>query len=83
MEDAFAEFWASERSTQLRNLSENEHITPEDIEALIGEYLYTDRLPSGEDIIERLPERPRLMEHKGVVNRIREAIKDIVDVFEW
>jgi type I restriction enzyme R subunit len=83
VEDAFAAFWASERSAQLRNLSEAEHISPEDIEALIGEYLYTDRLPSGEDIVERLPERPRLMEHKSVVNRIREAIKDIVDVFEW
>jgi type I restriction enzyme, R subunit len=83
VEAAFAEFWTSERANKLRNLSESEHITPEAIEALIGEYLYTDRLPSGEDIVERLPERPRLMEHKSVVNRIREAIKDIVDVFEW
>ncbi len=83
VEAAFAEFWSSERSEKLRKLSETENITQEHIEALIGEYLYTDRLPSGEDIVERLPERPRLMEHKSVVNRIREAIKDIVDVFEW
>lgn len=83
VEAAFSEFWASERSETLRKLSESEHITQEHIEALIGEYLYTDRLPSGEDIVERLPERPRLMEHKSVVNRIREAIKDIVDIFEW
>ena len=83
VEAAFAQFWNSERAAKLHNLSETEHITQEDIEALIGEYLYTDRLPSGEDIVERLPERPRLMEHKSVVNRIREAIQDIVDVFEW
>ncbi len=83
VEKAFADFWTSERANKLRNLSESEHITPEAIEALIGEYLYTDRLPSGEDIVDRLPERPRLMEHKSVVNRIREAIKDIVEVFEW
>jgi type I restriction enzyme R subunit len=83
VEAAFAEFWSNERSEKLHKLSETENITQEHIEALIGEYLYTDRLPTGEDIVERLPERPRLMEHKGVVNRIREAIKDIVDVFEW
>lgn len=83
VESAFAEFWASERSATLRNLSETEHIAQEHIEDLIGEYLYTDRLPSGEDIVERLPERPRLMEHRSVVNRIRDAIKNIVDVFEW
>jgi len=83
VEHAFEEFWKSERSNTLKQLSESENITPEQIEGLIGEYLYTDRLPSGEDIVERLPERPRLMEHKSVVNRIREAIKDIVDIFEW
>jgi type I restriction enzyme, R subunit len=83
VESAFSAFWASERSSTLRKLSESENISTEDIENLIGEYLYTDRLPSGEDIAERLPERPRLMEHKTVINRIRDAIKDIVDVFEW
>lgn len=83
VEHAFEEFWKDECSNTLKQLSESEKITPEQIEDLIGEYLYTDRLPSGEDIVERLPERPRLMEHKSVVNRIREAIKDIVDTFEW
>lgn len=83
VEMAFSEFWKRERSSKLLHLSETENITLEDIEVLIGEYLYTDRLPSGEDIVERLPERPRLMEHKTVVRRIREAIKDIVDIFEW
>lgn len=83
VETAFSEFWASERSATLKQLSETEHITQEHIEALIGEYLYTDRLPTGEDIVERLPERPRLMEHLTVINRIRDAIQDIVDVFEW
>lgn len=83
VESAFSEFWASERSAELRRISETEHISPEQVEELIGEYLYTDRLPNGEDIIEKLPERPRLMEHKGVIDRIRTAIKDIVEIFEW
>jgi type I restriction enzyme R subunit len=83
VEAAFSEFWSSERSATLRALSETENITQEQIEELIGEYLYTDRLPNGEDIVARLPERPRLMEHKTVINRIRDAIKDIVDIFEW
>jgi type I restriction enzyme R subunit len=83
VESAFAEFWNSERAAKLHNLSESEHLAPEAIESLIGEYLYTDRLPSGQDIVDRLPEVPRLMERMTIVNRIREAIKDIVDVFEW
>ena len=83
VEVAFSEYWASERSARLRKIAEAERIAPERIEELVGEYLFTDRLPSGEDIIEKLPERPKLLEHKGIIERVRGAIRDIVDVFEW
>ncbi len=83
VEGAFSEYWQGERLAKLIHLSHTEHIPKEHLETLIGEYVYTNRLPTGEDIVERLPERPRLMEHKGVVHRIREAIRDIVEVFEW
>ena len=83
VEKAFSAFWESERSVKLRELSESEHISPEEIEALVGEYLYTNRLPTSEEVIERLPERPGLMEYKKIADRIKEAIANLVDVFEW
>lgn len=83
VEAAFSAFWASERSETLRKLSETENISTEEIEALIGEYLYTNRLPSSEEVIEKLPERPGLMEYKKVADRIKEAITNLVEVFEW
>jgi len=33
--------------------------------------------------LERLPERPRLAEQKTVGERVRQAIKDIADIFAW
>ena len=83
VEHAFADFWTKERIAILTKLAEEEHIPLEKIEALIGEYLYTDRLPHGEDIVDLLPETPRLMERQGVIDRIRGAIANIVEVFEW
>ncbi len=83
VEEAFSAFWASERSETLRKLSESEHISTEEIEALIGEYLYTNRLPSSEEVIEKLPQRPGLMEYKKVADRIKEAITNLVEIFEW
>jgi len=83
VEAAFAVFWASERSETLRKLAEDEKINPTQIEDLIGEYLYTNRLPTSEEVLDKLPERPSLMNTKKVADRIKAAISNLVEVFEW
>ena len=76
------------RTRKLRHGKENtnwpaENIPLEKLEDLIGEYIYTQRLPQGKAIAEMLPERPKLMEYHGIIDRIKSAIENIVDVFEW
>lgn len=83
VEVAFSDFWSAERQARLRDLESGEAISREAIERLIGEYLYTDRMPSTEDVIEMLPERPALMEIQKVSSRIKKAIRDLVEIFEW
>ena len=83
MEKAFAEFWSSERSETLKNIAKSENIPVEKIEELIGEYLYTQKLPNGQDIVDLLPEAPRLLQRQGIIDRIKSAIENIVDMFDW
>ena len=83
VEKSFSEFWASERSETLKKLAEEENIPIEKIEKLIGEYLYTQKLPREQDIADMLPEQPKIMERRGIINRIKSAIENIVDMFEW
>lgn len=83
VEKAFNDFWSNERTKSLRQLAEAESIPFERIEGLIGEYLYTRRLPKGQDIADALPEQPRILERDGIIQRIRNAIQEIVEVFEW
>lgn len=83
VEKAFAEFWNSERSNNLKSIAEAENIPLEKIEYLIGEYLYTQKIPQDQEIVDSLPEVPRIMERQGVIERIKNAIENIVDVFEW
>ena len=83
VEKAFSEFWSSERSSVLKKLAQEENIPTENIEALIGEYLYTQKLPQEQAIADMLPEQPRILERRGIINRIKKAIEDIVDIFEW
>lgn len=83
VEKAFGDFWDTERSGALRGLADEESISISALEDLIGEYLYTQRLPHDEDIVKALPQTPRILEREGIVMRIKNAIVNIVDVFEW
>jgi type I restriction enzyme R subunit len=83
VEKAFNHFWTSERAEVLKKLAEDENIPTEKIEGLIGEYLYTQKLPREQDIADMLPVQPKIMERKGIINRIKNAIENIVDMFEW
>lgn len=85
VETAFEKFWESERSEALRKVAEDEHIDLESFQTLIGEYIYTQRTPLGDDIIALLPEneQPSVLKRQGIIDRIKGAIVDIVDIFEW
>jgi len=83
VESAFEKFWTSERSNVLKEVAEAENIPLEKFEKIIGEYLYTQKLPHGQDIVDLLPEPPKILERQGIINRIKSAIENIVDMFEW
>jgi len=83
VEEAFAQFWDSERSGSLKKIAEAENIPLDKFEELIGEYLYTQKLPQGEDIVGLLPNPPRVMERQGIIDRVKAAIENIVELFEW
>ena len=83
VEKSFTEFWNSERSTVLKEISKSEDIPLEKIEDLIGEYLYTQKLPKGQDIVDLLPEAPKILERQNIIDRIKKALENVVDTFEW
>ncbi len=83
VEEAFSNFWESERSENLKSIAKSENIPLENFERLIGDYLYSQKLPHDQDIVDLMPEPPRIMERQGIVNRIKVAIENLVDIFEW
>ena len=83
VEKIFSEFWAGERSDFLKNIAKAENIPLNKFEELIGQYLYTQRLPQGQDIIDLLPKQPRILERQGIIDRIKSAIENLINIFEW
>ncbi len=83
VEKAFGEFWANERSKVLRDLASEENIPVENIEELVGEYLYTQKLPKDQEVADILPAGTKFLKQQGLIDRIKGVIEKIVDVFEW
>ncbi|MEK7665871.1 MAG: type I restriction endonuclease subunit R [Patescibacteria group bacterium] len=83
VEKAFEAFWSKERQEKLVKTAEAEGMNIEQLEQLLGKYLYTQRLPRGQEIVDLLPTPPRILERQGIVDRVRDALANIVEVFEW
>lgn len=83
VEKAFSEFWSSERSKTIKDIAQTENIPVENIEHLIGDYLYSQKLPQDQKIADLLPETPPILEREGILARIKKSIVNIVDKFEW
>lgn len=83
VEKAFNEFWNSEKSKVLKDLAEKENISLDKVEGLIGEYLYTQRLPKDQDVADILPTGTKFLQQQGIIDRVKNVIQKIVDVFEW
>jgi len=83
VEKAFNEFWETEQSKSLKDIAEKENIPIDKFEQLITDYFYTQKMPRSQDIADLMPKQPPILERRGIIDRIKGAIEDIVDIFEW
>lgn len=83
IEKSFGVFWAKERVNKIKTISQDENISVDKLEQLMSEYIYTNKLPKGQDIVDMLPEVPSIIERQGIIDRVKNAISNIIDIFEW
>lgn len=84
VEDAFSEFWKSERSKALRDISEKENIPLDGLEKLVSQYIYSQKLPREQEVADLIPKGSLpILERKSILSRILGALESMVDVFEW
>lgn len=81
IEDEFEIFWSRKQKEAFEKLCLEENIPPEKVTEIIGEYLFTERKPLPNTIIDLLETKPKLLERKPIVERITDKILNFVDVF--
>lgn len=79
--EQFEAFWKVERNRAFEELCNEEKIVPLKLENLIGNYLFTERKPLRDDIVETLKVKPRILERQTVIQRVSQRIYDFMDTF--
>lgn len=77
----FDKFWNEEHQQAFDSLCIAEKINPEWLEHLIAQYLYTQRKPLNDDIINLLDTKPKLLERPRVLESLWGKITKFIQIF--
>ncbi len=79
--DEFVQFMTTEKLEAIKSLSKEEGLDSEKLEKVIGDYMFTEKIPLRDDIIGTMSTRPSLKERKTKAERITNKILEFVETF--
>ena len=79
--EEFEKFWDKERSEYIDRLVDEERLDKGKLEKVIGDYLFTEKEPLRDDLIDMLDKRPSLKERSSTSERLKNKIVDFVETY--
>ena len=79
--EEFENYWSKERMLALEKLSKEENLNADKLQEVIGNYLFTEKKPLPDEVIEMMNTRPSLKERKTARERVTEKIIGFVETF--
>ncbi|SHJ66779.1 type I restriction enzyme, R subunit [Maribacter aquivivus] len=79
--DEFANFINIEKMRAIKDLSDKEDLDAIKLEKVIGDYLFTEKKPLRDDIVDLMNERPSLKERKIKSERVTSKILKFIETF--
>ena len=82
VDDAFKDFWTGQRNQAMSELCEKEGLNEDKVQKVIEDFQFTGRTPLREEIISALKEKPKLLQRRKIIDRVRSKILDLIRTFE-
>ncbi|NDK56821.1 type I restriction endonuclease subunit R [Pontibacter fetidus] len=79
--EQFENFWAREQMAAFEKMSKEEQLDPVKLQAVLGNYLFTERTPLRDEVLGMLPAKPKLLERKPIAERITAKMLSFVETF--
>ena len=79
--EEFEAFWAREQQEAFHKISTEEKLDPLKLQAVLGNYLFTERKPLRDEVMDMLEVKPKILERKAIYERVVEKVVGYVDTF--
>ena len=79
--EEFNKYWNEEQKIALNNLAIEEQLIPDGLKKVLDNYLFTQRQPLRDDVVNILITKPKILERKTITERVISKIVDFVDTF--
>lgn len=79
--EEFQSFWDNEKQTAVEKFVKEEGLNPEKFQQLIDGYIWSEKKPRREEIIEALDEQPKVLERDSIVKRLMTKLNQFIDTF--
>ena len=77
----FETYWSEQKQNAVEELSQSEGLDLEGLQKIIGDYLFTEKIPMRDDVIGIMGKRPSLKERASISERTIGKIKAFVETF--
>lgn len=81
VEAEFDKFWSKEETEAFEKLCNEEGIAADKLQAVIGDYLFSGRRPSREDLAETLVQTPKILERDSILTKISKKLNSFIETF--
>lgn len=77
----FESFLEKQKQQALEDFCKSEKLKMEQLQEIIGNYLFTERTPLPDEIVEMLEVKPKILERKYIVERVTGKILDFIETY--
>ncbi|QFR39352.1 type I restriction endonuclease subunit R [Candidatus Gracilibacteria bacterium 28_42_T64] len=78
----FEKYMNNEKLKEFEQFCKEENIDPSKLEHVIGDYVYTGKIPLSDDIAKTMIVKPKLIERKTVIERIKTKMTELLEKFD-
>ena len=77
----FASYWDREKQQAFDMFCERENINPDKLKEMVDRFIFTERQPLNDEIVEMLNETPKILERQEITQRVKDEVMGLIDIF--
>jgi type I restriction enzyme R subunit len=81
IDDKFYEYWDEEELKAFNSMCSELNLESSKVKEIIDRYIFTERVPRGEDIVSALESKPKILERRNIINKATDKILEFINTF--